>query len=68
MPSKISFTDIPSSSRENDEPTGATVRSPMERLAARFDLSAFDLWIVILTIIALALIYGIGEIAAKLSG
>lgn len=42
-------------------------QSVMQRLAARLDLSVTDLWILIFTVLALAMIYGIGEIALALS-
>ncbi|RPF49878.1 hypothetical protein EDD75_0704 [Thermodesulfitimonas autotrophica] len=42
-------------------------QSLMQRLAAKFDLSVTDLWILIFTVLALAMIYGIGEIALALS-
>ncbi|MEW6448524.1 MAG: hypothetical protein AB1426_10625 [Bacillota bacterium] len=40
----------------------------MQRLASRLDLGVFDLWLIVFTVIALAIIYGIGELAAVLSG
>ncbi|MEW6446864.1 MAG: hypothetical protein AB1426_02040 [Bacillota bacterium] len=43
-------------------------RSWMERLAARLDLSVFDLWIIGLTVAGLGALYIIGEVAARLSG
>lgn len=43
-------------------------RSWMERLAARLDLSVFDLWIIGLTVAGLGALYLIGEVAARLSG
>lgn len=42
-------------------------QSVTQRLAARLDLSVTDLWILIFTVLALAMIYGIGEIALALS-
>ncbi|MEW6182660.1 MAG: hypothetical protein AB1500_05710 [Bacillota bacterium] len=67
MPFQIPLMDILSPAQEGNENKGPAKRSFMKRLAARFDLSVFDLWMVIFTIVALAAIYGIGELAAYLS-
>jgi len=40
----------------------------MEQLAARLDLSVFDLWMIGLTVAGLGILYLIGEVAARLSG
>lgn len=42
-------------------------QSLMQRLAARLDLSVTDLWLLAFTVLALAAIYSIGEIALALS-
>jgi hypothetical protein len=69
MPFQIPLMDILSPVQDGNETKEAPTKSSfMKRLAARFDLSVFDLWIVIFTIVALAAIYGIGELAAILSG
>lgn len=68
MPFQIPIMDILSPVENgNDSKDAPPKRSFMKRLAARFDLSVLDLWIVIFTIVALAAIYGIGELAAYLS-
>ncbi|MEW6193276.1 MAG: hypothetical protein AB1507_07975 [Bacillota bacterium] len=68
MPAQIPLPDILSPVLDPEEKQEVPrTRSPMERLAARLDLSVFDLWIIIFTVMALALLYGIGEIAARLS-
>ncbi|MDI6632411.1 MAG: hypothetical protein QME13_08250, partial [Thermoanaerobacteraceae bacterium] len=66
MPAQIPLPDILSPVLDPEEKQEVPrTRSPMERLAARLDLSVFDLWIIIFTVMALALLYGIGEIAAR---
>lgn len=62
-----SFLVTATSTRDVKKAEGvAAVRSPMEKLAMRFDLSVFDLWMVILTVLSLACIYVIAGIAARL--
>ncbi|MEW6171919.1 MAG: hypothetical protein AB1510_02455 [Bacillota bacterium] len=69
MPFQIPLMDILSPVQdENEAKETSTKSSFMKRVAARFDLSVFDLWIVVFTIVALAAIYGIGELASVLSG
>jgi hypothetical protein len=68
MPAQIPLPDILSPVLDPEEKQEVPrTRSPMERLAARLDLSVFDLWLIIFTVVALGLLYGIGEIAARLS-
>lgn len=68
MPTQIPLSDVLRPFQNPEEKKDAPpTRSPMERLAARLDLSVFDLWLIIFTVVALGLLYGIGEIAARLS-
>lgn len=65
---QISLMDILSPVQEATETEKIPAKqSPMKKLAARLDLSVLDLWIVIFTILGLAVIYAIGEIALRLS-
>ncbi|MEW6770231.1 MAG: hypothetical protein AB1330_02435 [Bacillota bacterium] len=64
---KLSAGEIVEKSRAAQKVTGRK-RSWMERLAARLDLSVFDLWIIGLTVAGLGALYLIGEVAARLSG
>ncbi|MGO0123265.1 hypothetical protein [Desulfothermobacter acidiphilus] len=45
-----------------------TRESLVESLAQKLDLSVTDLWILALTAISLGILYGIGEVAARLGG
>lgn len=40
----------------------------MERLARCLELSAYDLWVIILTVATVGVLYLIGEVAARLNG
>lgn len=42
-------------------------RSLMQRIAVRLDLSVFDLWVIIGTVVGLGAIYLIGEVASILA-
>lgn len=69
MSLQIPIIDILSPVEETgEENKGKRKNSFMQRLASRLDLGVFDLWLIVFTVIALAIIYGIGELAAVLSG
>jgi hypothetical protein len=64
---KLSAGEMVEKSRAAQKVAGRE-RSWMERLAARLDLSVFDLWLIGLTLAGLGALYLIGEVAARLSG
>lgn len=65
---KLTAGEMVEKSRAKQKITVQGRRSFMERLAARLDLSVFDLWIIGLTVAGLGALYLIGEVAARLSG
>lgn len=69
MSFQIPIIDILSPVEETDDKNKGQRKNPfMQRLALRLDLGVFDLWLIVFTIIGLVAIYGIGELAAILTG